>query len=243
MGLTAREFPLSTPAQRVLVADDEPGLVSGLRILLHGAGYVVGTARSASDALALVAERPPDAVVLDLALPPGDGVEVCRELRRRAELPIVVMSPANGWPENVRALDAGATDYLAKPFRGGALLARLKGILPPPVEGADGSRVEIGELVIDLAHRRVSLAGAVVLLASTEFDLVAALAQRRGRPITDRQLLNAAWGPGHERDTHRLRVAVARIRAKLEREPSRPEYFKTEPGIGYRLREPREVLT
>lgn len=153
------------------------------------------------------------------------------------------MSPANGWPENVRALDAGATDYLAKPFRGGALLARLKGILPPPVEGADGTRVEIGELVIDLAHRRVSLAGAVVLLASTEFDLVAALAQRRGRPITDRQLLNAVWGPGHERDTHRLRVAVARIRAKLEREPSRPEYFKTEPGIGYRLREPREVLT
>jgi two-component system KDP operon response regulator KdpE len=243
MGLTVTEISLTATAPRVLVAADEPGLVRGLRILLRGAGYAVETARGASDALALVADGPPDVMVLDLSLPPVDGVQVCREVRRLTQLPIVVMSTADGERDNVRALDAGADDYLAKPFRGGELLARLRGALPRTLEGAGSSKVEIGELVIDFARRRVSVAGAVVLLASTEFELVRVLAQRRGRPIIDRQLLRAVWGPEYELDTHRLRVGVARVRAKLERDPSRPEYLKTEPGVGYRLCEPREVLT
>jgi two-component system KDP operon response regulator KdpE len=243
MGLTAAEIPVRAPTPRVLVAGDEQGLVRGLRILLRGAGYAVDTARSALDAVALVAERPPDVLVLDLALPPGDGVEVCREVRRLSQLPIVVLSPAHGERENVRALDAGADDYLAKPFRGDELLARLRGVPQRSLEGAGSSKVEIGELVIDLARRRVSVAGAVVLLGATEFELVRVLAQRRGRPITDRHLLRAVWGPEYELDTHRLRVVVARVRAKLERDPSRPEYLKTEPGIGYRLCERREVLS
>jgi two-component system KDP operon response regulator KdpE len=195
------------------------------------------------DAVALVAGRPPDVLVLDLALPLGGGVAVCREIRRFTSLPIVVMSPVDAGRENVRALDAGADEYVAKQFRGDEMLARLRGVLPSSTEGPGSSKVEIGELVIDLARRRASLAGAVVLLTSSEFDLVGVLAQRRGRPMTDRQLLSAVWGPEYERDTHRLRVGVARVRAKLERDPSRPEYLKTEPGIGYRLREPHEVLT
>lgn len=243
MGLTTTEVSLTATTPCVLVAADEPGLVRGLRIMLHGAGYAVETARGASDALALVAERSPDVMVLDLALPPVDGVQVCREVRRLTQLPIVVMSPADGERENVRALDAGADDYLAKPFRGDQLLTRLRGVLPRSPQGGESSRVEVGGLVIDLDRRRVSCAGAVVLLGPTEFELVRVFAQRRGRPITDRQLLSAVWGPEHELDTHRLRVAVARIRAKLERDASRPEYLITEPGIGYRLREPREVLT
>jgi two-component system, OmpR family, KDP operon response regulator KdpE len=242
MGLTATALLPPAVTRRVLVADDEWAVVRGLVIMLRGAGYAVETARSASDALALVAEDPPDALVLDLALPPGDGVEVCRELRRVSKLPIVVMSPADGERENVRALDAGADDYLAKPFRADELLTRLRWVLSPLVED-ESSTVEIEELTIDLARRRVSRAGAVVLLGPTEFELVRVLAQRRARPLTDRQLLRAVWGPEYELETHCLRVAVARVRTKLERDPSRPEYLKTEPGIGYRLCERREVLT
>jgi two-component system KDP operon response regulator KdpE len=242
MGLTAPEPPPAAIAPRVLVVNDEPQLVRGLKIMLRSAGYAVEAARSALDALALVADNPPAVLVLDLVLPDGDGIEVCREIRRFSRLPIVVISAVGGEREKVRALDAGAHDYLAKPFRGEELLARLTGVLPRSFEGAESSRVEIGELVIDLARRRVSRAGAAVLLAPADFELVRVLAQRRGRLATDRQMLRAACGPEREQETRDLRVRVARVRAKLERDPSRPEYLIAEPGVGYRLCEPREVL-
>ncbi|MFZ0976783.1 MAG: response regulator transcription factor [Solirubrobacteraceae bacterium] len=228
-------------APRVLIAGDEPQLVRGLKIMLRTAGYVVETARTAADMLAILASRPPDVLVLDFVLPDGQGVEVCTQVRRCSKLPILILS-ATGERENVRALDAGADDYLAKPFRGEELLARLRGVLQRSVAGSGSSALEIGELVIDLARRRVTRTGAVVLLAPTEFEIVRVLAQHHGRLVTDGQLLRAAWGPQYLKQTHHLRIRVAQIRTKLERDPSHPEYLITEPGIGYRFRDPYEAV-
>ena len=228
-------------APRVLIAGDEPQLVRGLQIMLRTAGYVVETARTALDMLAILAAHPPDVLVLDFVLPDGQGVEVCTQVRRCSKLPILIMSAIGEEREKVRALDAGADDYLAKPFRGDELLARLSGILRRSVAGDGSSTLEIGELVIDLARRRVTRAGAVLLLAPTEFEIVRVLAQHRGRLVTDGQLLRAAWGPQYLKQTRHLRIRVAQIRTKLERDPSHPEYLITEPGIGYRFRDPYEV--
>ncbi len=228
-------------APRVLIAGDEPQLVRGLKIMLRTAGYVVETAPTALGMLAILAEHPPDVLVLDFVLPDGQGVEVCTQVRRCSRLPILILS-ATGERENVRALDAGADDYLAKPFRGEELLARLRGVLQRSVAGSGSSALEIGELVIDLARRRVTRTGAVVLLAPTEFEIVRVLAQHHGRLITDGQLLRAAWGPQYLEQTHHLRIRVAQIRTKLERDPSHPEYLITEPGIGYRFRDPYEAV-
>ena len=228
-------------APRVLIAGDEPQLVRGLQIMLRTAGYVVETARTALDMLAILAAHPPDVLVLDFVLPDGQGVEVCTQVRRCSKLPILIMSAIGEEHEKVRALDAGADDYLAKPFRGDELLARLSGILRRSVAGDGSSTLEIGELVIDLARRRVTRAGAVLLLAPTEFEIVRVLAQHRGRLVTDGQLLRAAWGPQYLKQTRHLRIRVAQIRTKLERDPSHPEYLITEPGIGYRFRDPYEV--
>ena len=234
---------MTATAPRVLVVDDEPQLVRGLGIVLRSAGYVVKSARTALDALALVGEHPPDVLVLDLALPDRGGAEVCREVRRCSKLPILILSGLGDEREKARALDAGADDFLAKPFRVEELLARLRRVLHQPAEDSRGSVLEVGELVIDLAHRRVSCAGSVVLLSPAEFELVRVLAQRKGRLVTDGQLLRAVWGPGYGQETHDLRVRVAKVRAKLERDPSRPEYLISEPGVGYRFCEPRGVLT
>ena len=176
-------------APRVLIVDDEPQLVRGLKIMLRTAGYVVETAPTALDMLAILAEHPPDVLVIDLVLPDGQGVEVCTQVRRCSTLPILIMSAIGEEREKVRALDAGADDYLAKPFRGKELLARLNGILRGSVAGSGSSTLEIGELVIDLARRRVTRAGAVVLLAPSEFEIVRVLAQHHGRLVTDGQLL------------------------------------------------------
>ena len=229
-------------APRVLIVDDEPQLVRGLKIMLRTAGYVVETARTALDMLAILAEHPPDVLVLDFVLPDGQGVEVCTQVRRCSKLPILIMSAIGEEREKVRALDAGADDYLAKPFRGEELLARLRGVLRRSVAGGGSSTLEIGELVIDLARRRVTRAGAVVLLAPTEFEIVRVLAQHPGRLVTDGQLLRAAWGPQYLKQTRHLRVRVAQVRTKLERDPSHPEYLITEPGIGYRFRDPYEAV-
>lgn len=241
MGLTAGA-QMTAIAPHVLIAGDEPQLVRGLKIMLRTAGYVVETARTALDMLAILAAHPPDVLVLDLVLPDGQGVEVCTQVRRSSKLPILIMSAIGEEREMVRALDAGADDCLAKPFRGDQLLARLRAILQPSDAGSGTSMLEIGELVIDLARRRVTRGGAVVLLAPTEFEIVRVLAQHHGRLVTDGQLLRAAWGPQYLKQTHHLRVRVAQIRTKLERDPSHPEYLITEPGIGYRFRDPYEAV-
>ena len=223
---------------RVLVVDDEPQIVRGLKIILRSAGYSVEAAETKADALALLASRPPDAMVLDLVLPDGQGVEVCREVRRWSRLPILVLSAVGDEREKVRALDAGADDYVTKPFGTDELLARLRAVLRRSAQDGGSSRLELGELVIDLADRRVTRAGTEVHLTPIEFELVRVLSQHHGRLVTHRQLLQEVWGPGYGQETHYLRVHVAHIRAKLESDPSRPVYLITEPGVGYRLRDP-----
>jgi two-component system, OmpR family, KDP operon response regulator KdpE len=242
MGLTASKPSLAAAAPRVLVVDDEPQLIRGLRIALRGAGYVLETTPRASDAVAVLAARPPDVLIVDLVLPDLEGIEVCRKFRRLSRLPIVIISALGGEREKARVLNAGADDYVAKPFRVEELLGRLRAVLPRSVEGAGTSTLEIGDLVIDLARRRVSLRGAAVLLESEEFELVSVLAQRQGRIVTDGHLLRASCG--HERgfDTRELRLRMARLRAKLENDRLRPEYLIAEPGVGYRLLEPCEVV-
>jgi two-component system, OmpR family, KDP operon response regulator KdpE len=229
---------VSATAPRVLVVDDEPQIVRGLKIILRSAGYAVEAAENKADALALLAARPPDALVLDLVLPDGEGVEVCRAVRQWSRLPIVVLSAVGDEREKVRALDAGADDYVTKPFGTDELLARLRAVLRRSVGESGSSVIEIGDLVIDLADRRVTRAGEEVHLTPIEFELVRVLSQHQGRLVTHRQLLQEVWGPGYGGETHYLRVHVAHIRAKLEADPSRPRYVITEPGVGYRLRDP-----
>ena len=225
---------------RVLVVDDEPQIVRGLKIILRSAGYVVEATETKSEAMALLGSRPPDALVLDLVLPDGEGVEVCREVRRFSRLPILVLSAVGDEREKVRALDAGADDYVTKPFGTDELLARLRAIMRRSADAGGGSQLTFGELVIDVLDRRVERDGQEVHLTPIEFDLVRALAQHHGRLVTHRQLLQQVWGPEYGQETHYLRVHVAHIRAKLEVDPSRPEYLITEPGVGYRLRDPAD---
>jgi two-component system KDP operon response regulator KdpE len=223
-------------AQKVLVVDDEPQIVRGLKVILRDAGYDVDTAETKEEALGALSVRPPDALVLDLVLPDGSGVEICREVRTWSRLPILVLSAVGDEREKVRALDAGADDYVTKPFGSEELLARLRAVLRRGGDEAGEPIVSVGELEIDLGDRSVRRAGIEVHLTPIEFDLLRVLALHRGKLVTQRQLLHEVWGPGYEDETHYLRVHFAHIRSKLEPEPSRPRYLITEPGVGYRLR-------
>jgi two-component system KDP operon response regulator KdpE len=227
-------------APRVLVVDDEPQIVRGLKIILRSAGYAVEAAETRAEALAALASRPPDALVLDLVLPDGKGVEVCQEVRRWSRLPILVLSAVGDEREKVRALDAGADDYVTKPFDTDELLARLRAVMRRSTDQGTSPELQVGALMIDIADRRVARAGEDIHLTPIEFDLVRVLAQHHGRLVTHRQLLKEVWGPEYGAETHYLRVHVAHIRAKLEVDAARPEYLITEPGVGYRLRVPEE---
>jgi two-component system KDP operon response regulator KdpE len=221
-------------ASRVLVVDDEPQIVRGLRVILTNEGYKVQEATTKQEALDAVSVRPPDAIVLDLVLPDGDGIEVCTEIRRWSQVPIVVLSAVGDERQKVRALDAGADDYVTKPFGSDELLARLRAVLRRRGEDGDAP-VHIGALEIDLADRSVRRDGEQLHLTPIEFDLLGKLAEHPGRLVTHRQLLQEVWGPGYEDETHYLRVHFAHVRAKIEPDPSNPRYVITEPGIGYRL--------
>jgi two-component system KDP operon response regulator KdpE len=222
---------------RVLVVDDEPEILRGLTIVLRDAGYAVETAATKAGALTAVSTRPPEALVLDLVLPDGDGVSVCKEIRQWSRLPILVLSAVGDEREKVRALDAGADDYVTKPFGTEELLARLRAILRRAPDAGHDAAVQIGDLVIDLDDRTVRRDGLQVHLTPIEFDLLRILAQHAGRLVTQRQLLQEVWGPQYVEESHYLRVHIAHIRAKIEPDPSRPRYLITEPGVGYRLRE------
>jgi two-component system, OmpR family, KDP operon response regulator KdpE len=223
--------------RRILVVDDEPQILRALQTNLRGAGYEVDTAAGAQDALAAAALRPPDAVVLDLVLPDGTGTEVCRELRRWTPAPIVILSVVGEEREKVAALDAGADDYVTKPFSMVELLARLRAALRRAVPSAEPV-VEVGELRVDLDKRSVSFAGHPVQLTPTEFELMRVFVTHEGKLLTHPALLGEVWGPAYSRESHYLHVYVSQLRRKIEPDPARPRYLLTEPGAGYRLVSP-----
>jgi len=220
----------------VLVVDDEPQILRGLKVILRSAGFQVAQAATKREALDAVAVRPPDVMILDLVLPDGSGVEVCEEVRRWSTLPIIVLSAVGDEREKVRALDAGADDYVTKPFGTEELTARIRAVLRrrDTGDGADPV-VRVGPVTIDLAARRVTRDGEEVHLTPIEFDLLRVLAVHRGKLVTHARLLREVWGPGYGEETHYLRVHVAHIRRKLERDPARPEIVLTDAGVGYRL--------
>jgi two-component system KDP operon response regulator KdpE len=225
-------------AARVLVVDDEPQIVRALRVVLRNAGYEVEAAGTVAGALDAVAVRPPDVLVLDLVLPDGSGVDVLTDLRRWSSLPVLVLSAVGDEREKIRALDAGADDYVTKPFGSGELTARVRALLRRSSDTSAGDPLlETGDVRIDLAARTVRKAGRDVHLTPIEFALVQALAAHPGKLITHRQLLREVWGQNYESDTQLLRVHVAHIRAKLEDDPGSPRLLVTEPGVGYRLNE------
>ena len=223
--------------QLVLVVDDEPQILRALQTNLRGAGYEVETAATAEGALSAAAMRPPDAVVLDLVLPDGSGIDVCRELRSWSSAPILVLSVVGEEAEKVAALDAGADDYVEKPFGIEELLARLRALLRragPSTEPV----LEVGELVIDLDKRLVTVAGQAVSLTPNEFELLRVLAQNEGKLMTHPAILREVWGPAYGAESHYLHVYISQLRRKLEPDPARPRYLLTEPGAGYRLVNP-----
>jgi two-component system KDP operon response regulator KdpE len=222
---------------RVLVVDDEPQILRGLRVVLRNAGFQVDVAGTKAEALDALAARPPDAMVLDLVLPDGSGVEVCRDVRRWSGLPVIVLSAVGDEREKVRALDAGADDYVTKPFGSDELTARLRAVLRRAADADTEATVTVGELTVDIAGRRVLVRGEEIHLTPIEFDLLRMLAVHRGKLVTHRQLLREVWGPEYTGETHYLRVHVAHIRAKIEADPARPRLVITDPGVGYRLRD------
>jgi two-component system KDP operon response regulator KdpE len=227
---------MTEAAAHVLVVDDEPQILRGLKVVLRSAGFQVAQAATKREALDAIAVRPPDVIILDLVLPDGNGVEVCEEVRRWSTLPIIVLSAVGDEREKVRALDAGADDYVTKPFGTDELTARIRSVKRrrDTGDGAD-PLVRVGEVTIDVAARRVTRDGAEVHLTPIEFDLLRVLAVHRGKLVTHRRLLREVWGPGYGEETHYLRVHVAHIRRKLERDPARPEILLTDAGVGYRL--------
>jgi two-component system KDP operon response regulator KdpE len=221
----------------VLVVDDEPQILRALQTNLRGAGYDVATAASAQDALSTAAMRPPDAVILDLVLPDGSGIDVARELRSWSTAPILVLSVVGDEAEKVAALDAGADDYVQKPFGIDELLARLRALLRragPSTEPV----LEVGELVIDLEKRSVTMGGRPIALTPHEYALLRLLAQNEGKLLTHQAILREVWGPAYDAESHYLHVYVSQLRRKLEPDPARPMYLLTEPGAGYRLVDP-----
>jgi two-component system, OmpR family, KDP operon response regulator KdpE len=220
--------------ERILVVDDEPQFLRALATNLRGAGYDVETATTAAEALACAGLRPPDAVVLDLLLPDGKGTDVCRELRAWSEAPIVVVSAVGDEPEKIAALDAGADDYVTKPFAIGELLARLRAVLRRA--GPSGEPVlEVGPIRIDLDGQSVTVDGRFVHLTPREYRILRLLALNPGKLLTHRTILREVWGPAYGSESNYLHVYMSQLRRKLEPDPARPAYLVTEPGAGYRL--------
>jgi len=223
----------------VLVVEDEPQVMRFLRATLPAHGYRMLEAANGAQALVEAQTRQPDVVLLDLGLPDLDGLEVTRRIREWSSVPIVVVSARGQERDKVQALDAGADDYLTKPFGTDELLARMRVALrhAARVAGGEGETVfEAWELRVDLASRLVHLRGEEVRLTRTEYRLLAALVQHAGKVLTHRQLLREVWGPGASNETHYLRVYMAQLRHKLEDDPARPRYLLTETGVGYRFR-------
>jgi two-component system KDP operon response regulator KdpE len=220
---------------RVLVVDDEPQIARALRVALSARGYDVDTAGNGETALEVQASRPADVIVLDLGLPGIDGIEVTRRLRSWSQVPIVVLSVRDGQADKVAALDAGADDYLTKPFGMDELQARIRAALRrSPAIPTGPSTLRFGPIDIDLTKRLVRKDGRPLHLTPTEYQLLEALVTNPGKLLTHRWLLSRVWGGAYGEESHYVRVYVAQLRRKLEEEASRPRWILTEPGLGYR---------
>lgn len=231
---------MSTTASTIVMVEDEPEMRRFIRACLSSRGYQVLEAERAQIALQLITSHNPDLILLDLGLPDLDGIAFTRELREWCRIPIVVLSARGREEDKVAALDAGADDYLTKPFGVNELLARLRVALRHAGEAAGGGEevLDLGELRLDLARRVVTARGAEVHLTPTEYKLLVLLAKNAGKVLTHRQLLQEVWGPAYANQTHYVRVHMASLRKKVEVDPARPRFLLTEPGVGYRFREP-----
>lgn len=224
------------PEPSVVVVEDEPQIRRFLRAALSGQGYRVHEAPTGADGLVEVASRQPDVVILDLGLPDMDGLEVIHKVREWSAVPVIVLSARGQEADKVAALDAGADDYLSKPFSVGELMARMRVALRHRARVSDGdSAFSVGELHVDLAARRVTVGGAQVHLTPIEYRLLITLVHHAGKVVTHRQLLQEVWGPHSTEQAHYLRVYMAHLRRKLEADAARPRYLLTEAGVGYRL--------
>jgi two-component system, OmpR family, KDP operon response regulator KdpE len=226
------------PEPVVVLIEDEPQIRRFLRATLSGQNYRLFEVATGADALVEVAQRQPDVVILDLGLPDMDGIQVIRRLREWSTVPIIVLSARGQERDKVGALDAGADDYVSKPFSAGELLARIRVALRHTAgathEGGEAA-FKVGELQVDLLRRHVIVAGAEVRLTPIEYKLLTTLVRYAGKVVTHQQLLREVWGPSHEDQSHYVRVYMAHLRHKLEAEPARPRYLLTESGVGYRL--------
>lgn len=221
----------------VLLIEDEPQMRRFLRAALDSSTWHLLEAPTAREGMAQAASRTPDLILLDLGLPDGDGVDVTRRIREWSAIPIIVLSARGREADKVAALDAGADDYLTKPFGVDELLARMRVALRhrSRLESAPEPVFEVEELRVDLAERRVTVRGEAVHLTPLEYKLLTTLVRHAGKVLTHRMLLKEVWGPNSQTQTHYLRVYMTQLRHKLERDPARPRYLLTEPGVGYRL--------
>ena len=225
----------STPA-RVLVIDDEPQIRKFLEISLRAQGYAVGLAETGEAGLQALATQGADIVVLDMGLPDRDGLQVLRDIRQWSQVPVIVLTVRSGETEKVSALDAGANDYVTKPFGVQELMARIRALLRLRAVSDESAPVfDDGHLHVDLSRREVSIAGEPVPLSRKEYALLAFLVQHAGRVVTQPQLLRELWGPTHQEDTHYLRILVGKLRQKLGDDAAAPRWIATEPGVGLRF--------
>ncbi len=227
--------PEPTVGARVLIVDDEPQIRRTLELNLAARGYSVDQAADGTTALELARRHHPDLVIVDLGLPGMDGIEVVRGLRTWSRTPILVLSARDAESSKVAALDAGADDYVTKPFGMNELVARVRAALRRASTPEEEAKVATADFVVDLSAKRITGADGEVRLTPTQWHLVEVLVRHRGRLVTQRQLLQEVWGPGYGNESHYLRVFMAQIRRKLEPDPSAPRYFITEAGMGYRF--------
>ena len=222
--------------QRVLVVDDENSIRRYLHAALSAQGFSVYEAATGGEALKVVLSSRPDIIILDLGLPDFDGIEVTRRLREWSQTPIIILSVREAENDKIAALDAGADDYLTKPFGTGELMARMRVALRRLASKPDEPVLQVDNLKMDVSRRLVTVNDGEISLTPTEYDILRLLLQNAGRVLTHRQLLRQVWGTAYESEMHLLRVNISNLRRKIESDPTRPHYLVTEPGVGYRLR-------
>ena len=224
------------PTQRILVVDDEAPIRRYLRAALSAQGFTVYEAANGQEALNAVISNRPDIIILDLGLPDIDGIEVTRRLREWSQTPIIILSVREAEQDKIAALDAGADDYLTKPFGTGELMARMRVVVRRQASKTDEPILRVDELQMDLSRRVVTVKGMEISLTPTEYDILRLLMLNAGKVMTHHQLLRQVWGTSYENEMHILRVNISNLRRKIEPDPTRPHYLLTEPGVGYRLR-------